>query len=329
MIDINEDDGTAAVVAKIVEDLAKAERHELAADSPHDDAALLVIPEGKKVVDLRPYEDARLANPRRRTGTSTHTTLASFLEHVERSRDTQSAIFACDTETKPSFLAVYDYNERAAIVDYRPADVAPEVSKLERVERVGLPRFGQHRAVYSMPFSDEWIAWTRLAGPTVGWLGQLDFAQALEDRGLDVVAVSDIPSATKDACERLSITPAGPTQLMNLSRGLIVRADRKVGSAVNLNTGEAKITYEETHAASVNDAPVIVPTGFVLSIPVFRDGPAYAVIVRCRYKVEGAAVRWKLAIHRPDAIFRDAFYDASKEVRLKTGLPVFMGSPEA
>lgn len=321
----NQEQGTAQVVADLVERLDVTELYSLAVPVDGEIPDVLVVSKGRNVVDLRAMQDARLANPRRREGTSVHTTLASFLEHVERQHDDQSAVFASDAMTGPSFLAVYDYNERAEIVDYMATAKAGE--PLPR--RAGLPRFGQHRAAYSMPFSDEWQAWMKIAGPAAGWLGQLDFAQALEDRGLDVVAVSDIPSTTKDACDKLSITPAGPSQLMNLSRGLIVRADRKVGSAVNLNTGEAKITFEETHAATVNDAPVIVPTGFVLSVPVFRDGAAYALIVRCRYKVDGASVKWKLAVHRPDAIFRDAFYDVTKDVRSKTGLPLFLGTPES
>lgn len=316
-----EDNGTAAVVAELVERLALPD--EIAIDLTTN--GLLVVPDGKKVIDLRPFEDARLVNPRRRTGTSKHTTLASFLEHVERQRDPGSAIFASDAMDAPSFVAIYDYHEPASTIDYvKSEDAGGYVTR----KTPGLPRFGGHRAAYACPFSDEWIAWNRIAGSAAVWLEQLDFAQALEDRGLDVVPVAEIPSTTKDACERLSITPAGPAALMALSRGLIVRANRKVGSAVNLNSGEAKITFEEVHAASVNDAPVVVPTGFVLSVPVFRDGAAYALIVRLRYRVEGALVRWKLAIHRPDAVFRDAFYDASKDVKTKTGLPLFFGSPE-
>lgn len=321
MIEVGEEAGTAEVVAKVVEDLAKAERHAVEGN------VVLVVPESKKVIDLREYEDARLDNPRRRRGTSRHATLASFLEHVDRQHDEGSAVFADDNMKAPSFLAIYDYNERTEIASYY-AD-PDDASEYIKQSRPGLPRFGEHRALYAMPFAEEWSAWMGIAGPSAPWLGQLDFAQALEDRGLEVVPPGELPKIIADSCTSLAITPAGPSQLMSLSRGLIVRADRKVGSAVNLSTGEAKITFEETHAASVNDAPVVVPNGFVLSVPVFRDGQAYALIVRLRYRVEGANVKWKLSIHRPDAVFRDAFYDVTKDVRTKTGLPVFLGTPEA
>lgn len=314
--------GTAEIVAKMSERLALAERHAV-----NDAAAVLVIPTGKQVVDLRPFEDARLDNPRRRKGLSEHTTLDSFLLHVERTRDAGSAIFAKDSAAAPEFLVIYDYNEQTEHVEYVEVEGASP-AKYDTKRTPGLPRFGEHRARYAMPFSDEWLAWMAIGGPDSKWLGQLDFAQALEDRGLDVIPPSDIPSKTATEATALSITPAGPSQLLNLSRGLIVRADRRVGSAVNLNTGEAKITFEEAHAASVNDAPVIVPTGFAISIPVFRDGEAYALLLRLRYRVEGAQIKWKLALHRSDVAFRDAFYDVAKNVKTKTGLPLFYGTPE-
>lgn len=331
----NEEEGTAGVVADLVERLGAPEEidiaNEVAVVEPGQQYAngVLVVPAGKQVVDLRDFENKRLERPRRRQGQSTHTTLASFLEHVERQRDPESAIFATDRIDAASFLAIYDYHEAFERRHYddgpNGADGKPTVVTRSTL---GRPRFGEHRAFYACPFSDEWIGWSSIAGPKAGWLPQLDFAQALEDRGLDVLVPSAIPSKTLEEAQKLSIEPAGPVALMQLSRGLIVRADRKVGAAVNLNSGEAKISFEETHQATVNEAPVLVPSGFVLSIPVFRDGAAYAVICRLRYRVDGARVLWKLAMHRPDAIFRDAFRDVTKEVKERTGLPVFMGSPE-
>jgi hypothetical protein len=39
-------------------------------------------------------------------------------------------------------------------------------------------------------------------------------------------------------------------------------------------------------------------------------------------------IKWSLAVHRADVCFRDAFYDVAKQVRDKTGLPLFYGTPE-
>lgn len=72
---------------------------------------LLVVAEKKKVIDLLPFHMARRETPLRREGTSTHTTLESFIDHVARHRDSQSAIFADDVKSPPTLTAIYDYND--------------------------------------------------------------------------------------------------------------------------------------------------------------------------------------------------------------------------
>jgi hypothetical protein len=291
------------------------------------ESSVAVVQAGQKVVDLLPFAEARLTHPRRRVGTSVHTTLASFMEHVERQRDEASAIFACDDYTKPSFDAVYDYHEPSKLVTY-PLDPS-DATKTVRSEREGHARFMQHRAHYSMPFSEEWIAWQRIAGPDAVWLDQLQFAQALEDRGLDVVPIDRIPANTLAEATALGITPGTPSQISTMSRGLIVRADRKVGQSVNLATGEGRITFEETHETKVGDAPVVVPSGFVIGVPVFRDDAAYSAIVRLRYRQQDARIKWKLTMHRVEGVFRDAFRKVAQSVEKKTALPLFFGTPES
>lgn len=270
------------------------------------DGDFAVLPEGKKIHDMRAFHERDLARPRRRTGTSTHTTLASFVDHARRHLDESSVVFATIDGQVPHLVAIYDYHEPTR----------------------GGPRWCSHRASYSAPWSDEWLAWSRIAGPNAPMLSQRDFAEALEDRALEVLAPSAVPDATKSDAARLGIDPAGPTTVASLARGLVVRADRKVGSHTNLNTGEGRIVFEEQHTTSIGDAPVIVPTGFVVGVPIFRDGDARALIVRLRYKVTNEGVKWKVTIHRPDAAVRDAFNDVVAEVRDKTGLPVFFGAPE-
>lgn len=310
----NETCGVGAAI-EVAERLSEMEPVTLGA------ADLIVIPEGKKVHDLLEHEQKRLANPVRRTGRSVHTTLASFIDHVARHRDSQSAIFADEKPAAPSFLAIYDYNEATEVHD---------LTSEKPSARAGLPRFGVHRAFYAMPFSDEWLAWQKIAGPASPWMSQREFAEALEDRAIEVIAPSDIPTRTREQTEALGIAPASGGTLLALARGLIVTADRKVGSAQNLATGEGRIVYEETHTTSDEAGKqVAVPTGFVVAAPVFRDAAPIAMIVRLRYKLEGVHVKWKLSLHRSDVAFRDAFYEVARDVRTKTGLPLFYGAPES
>lgn len=273
---------------------------------------VIALPKGLELKSLKPFEDERRERPERRSGTAHHTTLASFCAAVTRFSDPHSAIFADDNPKAPRLTAVFDYHE---------ANTRDENGKL-LVE--GDARFGQHRAVYAFPLSQEWLAWTRLPES----LSQRDFAEFLEEHVANVMDPERVGEGTRELAEQLGITIASPSQLLTLSRGLAVRVESKVVQANNLSTGEMEIQYEETHKDRAGGGPLKVPSGFVLSIPVFRGGAPYAIVARLRYRVQGAAITWRIMLHRADDALRDAFGEACEEAE-KTGVPLFYGSPES
>ena len=66
-----------------------------------------------------------------------------------------------------------------------------------------------------------------------------------------------------------------------------------------------------------------------VAIPVFMGGAPYRMPVRFRYRKSGGAVRFILSIYNPEKAFEAAFKEAVEEATEATGLPTFMGSPEA
>lgn len=269
-------------------------------------ADVLVVPSGKRIEDLRPIIDARLPAPRRRTGTARVTTLESFTALVRRFADEHSAIFAVDDRRAPRLIAVLDYHEQTA---------------------KGAPRFGTHRVEYAFPLSDEWRAW--LAFAARDQISQRDLAEFLEEHIVDVRAPESLGEATTQLGAQLGITYAGPAALMALSRGLSIRVDQKVTQAINLSTGEASLGFEETHSSKDGTGPLKVPGGFALAIPVFRGGKKYVVAARLRYRLREGAVTWRVALHRVDAVFDDAFSGACADVLAQTEAPLFYGQPES
>jgi uncharacterized protein YfdQ (DUF2303 family) len=279
------------------------------------DGQVVALPKGMQVVDLKPHLDARRERPERTKGTAKLTTLVSFIDHVRRFADRDSAVFAIDSRTAPKLVAVFDYHEEHSRPEGAPTSV---------VERGG-PRFGEHRAEYAFPLSDAWKAWNALTGK---WLPQADFAAFLEERIGDVVAPEMLGDKTVEVARELRIGLAGADDLMTLSRGLSVRVDAKVTQAVNLSSGESTIGFEETHR-NEHGGPVRVPSGFAVSIPVFRFGAPYAVVARLRYRIANGAVVWAIQLQRADECFDHAFTEACDEVRVATSLPLFFGTPEA
>lgn len=270
-----------------------------------DEARLVALPSGVALHDVRPYLDAYRDKPERRVGTAVVTELGSFTKHVNRFKDADSVLFANDDMKLPSLTAVLDYHRAGATSD---------------------PRFGTHLTHYAFPLSEEWKFWTGIGGRA---LAQAEFAKVLEDRLMDIMDPSSIGEATAELLTDLGVRAAGRGKLRDLARGLDVRVDSKMSSKVNLENGETKFLFSEEHKDE-EGAPLVVPSGFVIRIPVFRTGAEYQIVVRLRYRVLGGGkLAWVLDVHRPDDSFRHAFEEACGKASINTDLPVFFGSPEA
>jgi uncharacterized protein YfdQ (DUF2303 family) len=258
---------------------------------------------GILVHSLRGLQDEHRTKPARRQGTAELKALESFIAHVNRFKDADSAIFAEPEQRAAKLTAVLDYHRAGA---------------------KGEPRFGGHLATYSFPLSDEWLAWTKTEGRT---FSQTEFAQFIEDRIADAANPKDANEGTRSLVEKLGAELATPNKLLELSRGLSVRVDQRVVNAKTLQTGEGQIQFSETHQDE-QGAPLKVPGAFLLSIPVFKLGALYQVPVRLRYRVKDQAVAWSFALYRTDLLFQHAFQTACDVAKTETACPLFVGSPE-
>ena len=288
-------------------------------------APVLVLPSGKILQSVKKHLDEFRARPERKQGTAALTSLDSFIAHANRFKDTQSAVFANDDRKAPSLTAVLDYHESGD----------------------GKPRFGRHRGFYAFPLSDEWKAWSEKNGAK---LGQKNFAEFIEDRIADVMAPppsvaerigEEIPESasggdfgTRTPDEQLAYLArliggnfAGPARLMELSRGLSIHANESIENAVTLATGETSLVYKADHVNGQGEK-VRVPNLFLISIPVFLNGPRYRIAVRLRYRLAGGVV-WFFELYRADKVFDHAFDEACAKVSAEIGLPLFRGAPEA
>lgn len=267
-------------------------------------ARIFSVPEGRKLVSAKPFEDEHLAAPERRRGTATAASLAGFCKLVNRFKDEDSAVFAdIANKSSPKLIGVLDYN---------PASPNNEDA-----------RFGQHRVTYAFPLSQAWQAWSR---PQEG-MAQAKFAEFLEDRILDVMDPAMAGEKAVSIAGTLGVTLASPSRLLELSRGLKVRAETKVGAVVNLSTGETQIAYEEAHKGD-DSGPLKVPGAFVVAVPVFEGGDVFQLPVRLRYRVQSGAVAWSLLPIDTQTVFDAAVNDAIKAVETETALPVYAGTPE-
>lgn len=266
------------------------------------------VPGSASIKSIKPLLDEYLTAPERKKGIAKLTDVASFIGHVSRFKDADSALFANRDPKAPQLIGVLNYHEAGP----------------------GAPRFGDHRAIYAFPLSKEWQSWHAANAQK---MKQGEFAEFLENRILDVLVPPDI-SQDVDGIDTivelqrlLGGTFAGPSKLLDLSRGMALNAEVKVKNAVNIGSGEVSVQFEETHADGAG-APLKVPSLFLIGIPVFEGGPLYRLAVRLRYRLAGGTLAWFYEIFRADKAFDDAFTEACAKAQTETALPLFYGSPE-
>jgi uncharacterized protein YfdQ (DUF2303 family) len=285
---------------------------------------VLVLPtqSGLEAHPIKQFLDPYAERPDRREGTARLEDLDSFIAHAERFKDDSSALFACSARSAPSLTSVLDYHEKNAL-EFIPAT---ETAKIDVRKVIGAPRFGKHRGVYAFPLSDEWKAWTAQNGVK---LDQAAFAEFIEAHLLDLAEPSNggAGAYATDVALGLGCSLAGPSKLLELSRGLSVRVGSLVTNSANLATGEAQLTYQTQHTDDAG-APIRVPGAFLLAIPVFKGGAPYQIPARLRYRIREKAISWFFELHGADRVFDHAFGESCARAAKETNLPLFRGSPE-
>jgi uncharacterized protein YfdQ (DUF2303 family) len=269
-------------------------------------APAILTPSGVEAIPASVFDDY-LPAPRARSGTARLTSLDSFIRLVQRFKSDDTAIFANDSRSTPSLTAVLDYHAEGAN------------SKASH---------GRHRVTFAYPLSDEWNSWQAVNGKP---MNMRDFAELVEDRIVDVEPYS---SGSLNEDQQAFVEKLGgreriatPTSLFELSRGLSVHQNAAVKESRNLSSGEGEISFVEEHVGT-DGKPLIIPTTFILVIPVFRNGAYYRVLARLRYRVT-PNVTFTVELWRTDRVFDHAFNEAAEKAATETGAPLFLGSPEA
>lgn len=252
------------------------------------------------IIPLKSNIEAFRIRPARKSGTAKVTTLASFIDLVNRHKTDNSAVFTSSDWTDPSMRCVVDYHE----IDGTPANLS-------------------HTVRYMFPLSEEWKAWRANNGAS---MDQIDFATFIEDHIEDLTAVS---SDQQKSLESLfQTTFAEPSKMVELSRGLQINAETKATSAVTLQTGEGQISWEEVHN-SPGGGKLIIPGVFAVNVSPFFMGEKVVLPIRLRYRIRSGVIKWSYHLYRPDVYVTKQIEAASAKVKTETGLPIYEGYPES
>ena len=291
---------------------------------------VLIAKDAKGVTEVHSLRDELNAwrrAPERKVGTSEHFTLESFIAHVLETRLESTRLFAVvGRGSDPSSLtAVYDYNEptNPGADTHHPLPYHPIAATV-----FDGAAFMKHRALYRFPASPEWQAWI---GKDDAWMTQVQFAEFLEDRILDIAPADDVQAGSQLAhlVHLLGGKIANPHQLMELGRGLKIHVNSKSSKFVNLSTGEISIQFEEKNVDE-NGVPITPPNIFLIVVPLFEAGTAVRLAVRLRFRQapDGPGVQWKYEIYRAAETWREEVLAAAATVESRTLCRLFVGTPE-
>lgn len=243
-----------------------------------DGREFLITPEGAAIRDVSDEHSLNVTTPRYIKQAVTLQTQDSLVEYVNRYKSDDTILFA-DISAN-SILATVDYHAK------------------EKAARVA------HRALLTLPFSEEWRLWNDISGKLKP---QLEFARFLEENGADVRT----PSAG---------------ELLEACRDL--QAHRKVNfiKAVRTNSDNENFEFtDETKAATKGG--IELPTKFVLGLPVYFGEPDTEVHAFLRWKMdpEAGGLSLGIALHRAEHIRQAVFKQIVEGVASRTGCVAVFG----
>lgn len=318
----------AETVVDLMKDIGQHSEIRLDADPECDLPHFVAIPKDRRVEDLTPMIRAHLTRlqPERRKGTATLTQLDSLISWAIRHKDAGSVLFANPgLRRDPSLTCIVNYSHAGAeeISRHSPSVVA---------------RHGDHRGIYTFPFSEEWKAWGGISGKPLDKdeMGEFieKYAYTIEDPTPAIIAATE--SEDNATWENKLIVLARQidgrygqlVQLLHMSRQFQVFETSNLAVTTNRDTGEASIQFVNEHA-DPEGAPIKVPNLVIVAIPVFDGGARYRIPVRFRYRRAGQSVKFTLSLHNANRAFDAAFDEAITFAATETGLPLFLGAPEA
>lgn len=250
--------------------------------------------DGVHLVDLDTDDHRRrfYATPFRKVGDVTFTEPTSLCRYVESHGESNRTTIYADPEV----------NAFEAILNGHHA--GPVASPDGEVDRGA--GWGDHRAYLVLAATPEWQAWTKRSGD---YMRQEEFAEFVEEHAPEIVE--------PDAATMLELAST-----FDATKAATMR------SSVRLDSGQVRVSYEETVAARAGaKGDLVYPTTLRLGIAPFVGVDPYAVTARLRHRIVDGALRLAFLLDRPEAVVRDAFAQVAQAVEDETGHPVLFGRP--
>jgi len=244
-----------------------------------------------RVIDLEEHLDEFRDRPRRKAGTVTVHTASTLVAYLAKHGLPETELWADVTSSR--IVAVVNAHQ-------------PSRNENDLVLDEGDAGWSDHRAQLTLHKTPAWVAWLARDGKLSG---QVEFAEHLEDRAVDIV--------TPTAADMLEIAQS-------------FTANRRVAfdSSQRLSSGQVQLRYhEEIDAKAGPRGELAIPEKFEVALQPYEGSPFYKLQARLRYRITDGTLRIGYALERPDDVLRNAFTDVVDTVAKDADRHVWQGLP--
>lgn len=237
-----------------------------------------------RVVDLEHYLNDHRPTPRRKTGVYAVHDAQSFIDYVGKHGHGPDVTELWADITSQTVIGVINAHAGGA---------------------VGEPGWGDHRVQLRLHKTPAWKAWVDVNRKP---MPQVDFAEHIEDRRLDVTA----PDAAT---------------LTEISRTFKAKKSVQFHESRHLSTGQVQLQYhEEIDAKAGPKGEVEIPEAFDLALQPFEGSDPYLMRARLRFDISTGKLLITYVLDRPEEILRSAFSDVLDAIKNGVNAPLFLGT---
>ena len=235
-------------------------------------------------------------------GSTAHVVPADQLETAERPHRIKQTIAVRDCKSFLDYWKLYSDVDSRAFAD-RDKSLISAVLDYHQAAVAAVARWGSHRLVLTLRFTEEWKTWTGNNGVK---MTQAEFAEFLEDNALDIIEPS---SATMVEC-------ASTLQAKN---------EVEFEQATNLQSGQVQMRYKEEIRGSWSNGNIEIPKRFSILVPIYDGQEAVKVDARIRYRLSGSKLTFWYQLHYKERLERAAFAAIVEQVAAG-GVSIFNGT---
>lgn len=261
----------------------------------HPSLGLVMRREGWELTDVSKYEDENRGHPARSKGVTRVSKEDAFVELTQRFLDEEQTVVYVEEHM--------DHVTLNAVINDHGTDK---------------PGFRDHVIACVLPLSPEWREWQ---SKSEAWLPMAEFAEFIDAQSLDLLDPGSIGAGCEKARDALDLALGTPAAIRGLSRSMTVKVKQVVKDHRVLASGERQVIFAQEHQTE-DGAPLMVPGGFAIAIPVFTFGPLYPILARLRYRVSGGAITWSYSLVRTEHVKRDAVGELLDRLRRALACPV-------